>query len=156
MLVPVGVVGWAVLFSVEAARKGPAWAKSHLRRVAAAMGVTLLLAMVATLLVRPFWLGLGAAYPVAIGAFLAWGRWRQLAMVEREIGFAEIDPRLQARVMTRLRKGLALLALLALVAGVGLLANGVPHGWIIIALVPVAGLALVRTRLHDLEASPGQ
>jgi hypothetical protein len=144
-----------MLFSVEAARKGPTWAKTHLGRVAVVMGVLAVLALLSSVLVRPVWLGLGAAYPVAIGAFLAWGRWRQLAFVEREIGFGEIDPLLREGVLARLRRGLAVLGLIALVAGIGLVAIGLPHGWIVTSLAPVAVLALARAHVVELEARSG-
>jgi hypothetical protein len=144
-----------VLFSVEAARKGPTWAKTHLGRVAVVMGLVLVVALFLSVLLRPVWLGLGAAYPVAIGAFLAWGRWRQLVYIEREIGFGEIDPLMRERVLARLRRGLAVLGLIALVAGIGLVATGLPHGWILTALVPVAAFALARARMVELEAHQG-
>lgn len=146
MAVPVAVVGWAVLFSVDAARNGPAWAKGHLRRVSLVMAILLVAALLATAVVRPVWLGLSAAYPLAIGAFLAWGRWRQLFLVEKEIGFGEIDPRLRQQVLARLQRGLAITGSMALVAGLWLVATGIPHGWIVAGLAPVAGLAMARSR----------
>ena len=146
MAVPVAVVGWAVLFSVDAAKNGPAWAKGQLRRVSIVMAILLGFALVATAFVRPSWLGLGAAYPLAIGSFLAWGRWRQLTVVEREIGFGEIDERLRRQVLARLQRGLAVTGLIGLVAGLGLVATGIPHGWIVAVLAPIAGIAMAKSR----------
>jgi hypothetical protein len=154
IIVPVAVVGWAILFSVEAGRRGPAWAAAHLRVVAIVMGVLLLVSLAGVAAIRPAWLGLAAAYPLGLGALLARGRWRQLHLIEREIGFGDIDPRIRQRVLERLRKGLALTGVLALVAGLALLAVGIPHGLIVIVLVPIAIVAVLRSR-SSVTNEPG-
>lgn len=156
MAVPIAVVGWAVLFSVDAARNGPAWAKGHLRRVSVVMAILLVMAILAAAVVRPPWLGLSTAYPLAIGVFLAWSRWRQLVLVEREIGFDEIDPRLRQQVLARLQRGLAITGVIALVAGLGLVATGIPLGWIVAALAPITGLAMARSRMGLVSPARNQ
>src|SRR5688500_9982781 len=83
--VPVAVIGWAILFSVEAARRGPAWSFRHLGIVSNVLKPSLALGIVAVLVVRPIWVGLGIAYPLAVGLLMVASRRRQLAAIKREI-----------------------------------------------------------------------
>ena len=64
--VPVAVIGWAILFSVEAARRGSAWSFRHLGIVSNVLKPALALGIVAMLVIRPMWVGMGAAYPLAV------------------------------------------------------------------------------------------
>jgi hypothetical protein len=144
--VPVLVVGWAILFSVEAARRGPAWSFSHLGIVASVLKPALALGIVAILVVRPIWVGLGVAYPLAVGLFMVVVRRRQLAAVSRDMGFGDIRADLREQVLARLRRGLVIVGVLALVVGSLLASIGVVQGWVVGALAPTAGLALVRSR----------
>lgn len=151
-IVPVVVVGWAILFSVEAARQGPAWAVRHLRAAGGLFAAGLGLAVVTLLVVRPVWVGLSAAYPLTVVWILIAGRSRQLAMVDRAIGFGEVDAGLRGKLLARLRQGLWVVGGLALVIGATLASIGVVHGWIVAALAPVAVLAIIRSKRPGLGA----
>jgi hypothetical protein len=144
--VPVVVVGWAILFSVEAARRGPAWSLGHLGVVANVLKPALALGIVAILVVRPVWVGLGVAYPLAVGLFMVVIRRRQLAAVSRDMGFGDIRAELREQVLSRLRRGLLMVGGLALVVGSLLASIGVVQGWVVGALAPIAALALVRSK----------
>jgi hypothetical protein len=144
--VPVVVVGWAILFSVEAARRGPAWSLGHLGVVANVLKPALALGIVAILVVRPVWVGLGVAYPLAVGLFMVVIRRRQLAAVSRDMGFGDIRADLREQVLSRLRRGLLMVGGLALVVGSLLASIGVVQGWVVGALAPIAALALVRSK----------
>lgn len=144
--VPVAVVGWAILFSVEAARRGPAWAFGHLGIVANVLKPALAIGVVGFLVVRPIWVGLGVAYPLAVGWFMVAMRRRQLAAVSKDMGFGDIRTEWREQVLTRLRRGLLIVGALALVVGVLLASNGVVQGWLLGALAPIAGLALIRSK----------
>ena len=106
LLAPAGVIGWAALFSVLGIERGPVWSQRHLRAVLRFLGVLFLLSLVAFFVVRPIWVPLAVAYPLAMGALLAWGRVRQLAFVERSGGFSEIGPRLSTPVGGKIDPGL--------------------------------------------------
>ena len=140
------VVGWAILFSVEAARRGPAWSLGHLGVVANVLKPALALGIVAILVVRPVWVGLGVAYPLAVGLFMVVIRRRQLAAVSRDMGFGDIRADLREQVLSRLRRGLLMVGGLALVVGSLLASIGVVQGWVVGALAPIAALALVRSK----------
>jgi hypothetical protein len=144
--VPVVIVGWAILFSVEAARRGPAWSLGHLGVVANILKPALALGIVAVLVVRPVWVGLGAAYPLAVGLFMVVIRRRQLVAVSRDMGFGDIRADLREQVLSRLRRGLFIVGGLALVVGSLLASIGVVQGWVVGALAPIAALALVRSK----------
>ena len=145
--VPVAVIGWAILFSVEAARRGSAWSLGHLGIVSGVLKPVLALAIVAILVVRPMWIGLGVAYPLAVALFMVVIRRRQLAAVGRDMGFGDIRPDLREQVLlSRLRRGLIVVGVLALVVGSVLASIGVVQGWVLVALAPVAALALLRSR----------
>lgn len=144
--VPVVVVGWAILFSVEAARRGPAWSSGHLGIVANVLKPALALGIVAILVVRPMWVGLGVAYPLAVGLFMVVIRGRQLSAVSRDMGFGDIRADLRDQVLSRLRRGLIVVGALALVVGSLLASIGVVQGWVVGALAPIAALALIRSK----------
>lgn len=144
--VPVAVVGWAILFSVEAARRGPAWSFGHLGIVANVLKPALAIGIVAFLVVRPMWVGLGVAYPLAVALFMVVIRRRQLAAVNQDMGFGDIRAEWREQVLSRLRRGLIVVGSLALVVGVLLATVGVVQGWVVGALAPIAGLALVRSK----------
>lgn len=144
--VPVVVVGWAILFSVEAARRGPAWSFGHLGVVANVLKPALALGIVAILVVRPIWVGLGVAYPLAVGLFMVVIRRRQLAAVSRDMGFGDIRADLREQVLSRLRRGLIVVGALALVVGSLLASVGVVQGWVVGVLAPIAAFALVRSK----------
>lgn len=144
--VPVAVTGWAILFSVEAARRGPAWSLGHLGIVSNILKPALALGIVAVLVVRPMWVGLGVAYPLAVGLFMVVIRRRQLAAVGRDIGFGDVRADLREQVLNRLRRGLVVVGALALVVGSLLASIGVVQGWVLGALAPIAALALIRSK----------
>ena len=144
--VPVAVIAWAILFSVEAARRGPAWSFDHLGIVSNVLKPALALGIVATLVVRPIWIGLGVAYPLAVGLFMVATRRRQLAVVGRDMGFGDVRPDLREQVLSRLRRGLIVVGAMALVVGSLLAAAGLVQGWVLGALAPISALALVRSR----------
>jgi hypothetical protein len=151
--VPVVVVGWAILFSVEAARRGPAWSFGHLGVVANVLEPALALGIVAILVVRPVWVGLGVAYPLAVGLFMVVIRRRQLAAVSRDMGFGDIRADLREQVLSRLRRGLIIVGGLALVVGSLLASIGVVQGWVVGALAPIAALALVRSKVGQVGSA---
>jgi hypothetical protein len=145
-VVPVAVIGWAMLFSVEAARRGPAWALRHLAMVSTVLKMALVLGAVAILVVRPIWIGLGIAYPLAVALLLVVGRQRQLGMIEREIGFGEVQSDIRDRLLAKLRRGLIVVGGISLVVGFLLASVGVVQAWVLGSLAPIAGLALVRSK----------
>ncbi|HUP17472.1 MAG TPA: hypothetical protein VM848_15660 [Acidimicrobiia bacterium] len=151
--VPVAVVGWAILFSVEAARRGPAWSFGHLGIVENVLKPALALGIVAILVVRPIWVGLGVAYPLAVGLFMVVIRRRQLAAVGRDMGFGDTRTDLREQVLSRLRRGLIVVGALALVFGSLLASIGVVQGWVVGALAPIAVLALVRSKTGQVGSS---
>ena len=144
--VPVVVVGWAILFSVEAARRGPAWSFGHLGIVANILKPTLATGIIAIVVVRPLWVGLAIAYPLAVCLFMVVIRRRQLAAVSRDMGFGEVRADLREQVLSRLRRGLVVVGALTLVVGVLLASIGVAPGLVVAALAPIAALALVRSK----------
>ena len=151
--VPVAVIGWAILFSVEAARRGPAWSFGHLGIVSSVLKPALALGIVAILVVRPVWVGFGIAYPLTVGLFMVVVRRRQLAAVRRDMGFGDIRPDLREQVLSRLRRGLIVVGALALVVGSLLASIGVVQGLVVGALAPVAGLALLRSRSDQVGSA---
>ncbi len=151
--VPVAVVGWAILFSVEAARRGPAWSLRHLAMVSTILKMALALGIVAILVVRPIWVGLGAAYPLAVALLMVAGRQRQLAMIEREMGFGEVQPDVRDRLLSNLRRGLIVVGVASLVVGSLLASVGVVQGWVVGALAPIAALALVRSKAGQVGSA---
>ena len=154
--VPVAVIGWAVLFSVEAARRGSAWSFRHLGIVSNVLAPALALGIVAVLVIRPMWVGLGAAYPLAVSLMMVAGRRRQLAAVDREMGFGEVRPDLRERLLSRLRVGLMIVGAFSLLVGATLAGLGVPQGWVVGALAPISALALFRSRARLLRSETGQ
>lgn len=144
--VPVAVIGWAILFSVEAARRGPAWSFRHLGIVSSILRPALALGVVAILVVRPIWVGLSAAYPLAVGLLMVASRRRQLAAVEREMGFGDVRPDMREQLLSRLRRGLMVVGVSSLVVGSLLASVGVAQGWVVGALAPIAALALLRSK----------
>jgi hypothetical protein len=92
------------------------------------------------------WVGLGVAYPLAVGLFMVVIRRRQLAAVSRDMGFGDIRADLREQVLSRLRRGLIVVGALALVVGSLLASIGVVQGWVVGALAPIAALALVRSK----------
>ena len=92
------------------------------------------------------WSLLGVAYPLAVALFMVVIRRRQLAAVGRDMGFGDIRPDLREQVLSRLRRGLIVVGVLALVVGSLLASIGVVQGWVLGALAPVAALALLRSR----------
>jgi hypothetical protein len=149
--IPVAVIGWAILFSVEAASRGPAWSFRHLGIVSNVLKPSLALGIVAVLVVRPIWVGLGNAYPLAVGLLMVASRRRQLAAINREIGeretaFGQVRPEIRDVVLSRLRVGLTVVGVSSLVVGLLLAIVGVPQGWLVAALAPIAGIALLRSK----------
>ena len=146
LLAPAGVIGWAALFSVLGIEHGPAWSQRHLRSVLRVLGLLFVLCLVGLFVIRPVWVPLAVAYPVATGALLAWGRVRQLAFVERSGGFTEIAPDFRRRLALRLSRGLAVAAALAVTVGVVLVSASYWQGWIMVGLAMLIGFALFRSR----------
>lgn len=151
--VPVAVIGWAVLFSVEAARRGPAWSYGHLGIVSNVLKPALALGIVAILVVRPTWVGLGVAYPLAVGLFMVVTRRRQLAALGRDMGFGDIRAELREAVLSRLRRGLIVVGALSLVVGSLLARIGVVQGWVLGTLAPIAGFALLRSKTGQVGSA---
>ena len=149
-VVPVVVVGWAILFSVEAARRGPEWSFRHLGIVANVLKPAIALAVVAVIVLQPIWVGLGVVYPLMVALLMVATRRRQLAAVAREMGFGEIRPDLRALILARLRRGLIVVGALTLVVGWLLASIGVVQGWVVGALAPVSALALVRSKSGEV------
>jgi len=155
-VIPVVVVGWSIVFSVEAARRGAAWSHRHLSVMATVFKLAFSLAIVVVLVVRPIWVGLGVAYPLGVALMLVLTRQRQLAAVERDMGFGEIRPEVRQRLLDRLRRGLVVVAALSFVIGGSLATVGVVQGWVVAALAPIALVALARTRLDEGQIDEGQ
>lgn len=154
--IPVLVIGWAMLFSVEAARRGPDWALGHLRRASSIALIALVLGLAEAVIMRPIWVGLATVYPVAVAWFLVSGRRRQLAIIEREMGFGDIDEEMRKRILSKLRTGLIVVASFAFAIGTVLAGIGVPQGWIVVGLAPIALIAILRSRSVALGAAPPQ
>jgi hypothetical protein len=152
--VPVAVVGWAMWFSARAAISGPTWALSHLERMTPLLVIGMVAAFGVAALVRPVWLGVGAAYPLALGAYLAGSRRRQLRMVSGDGGFGEINRALQSRVLTALGRGLGIAGIIAGVMGTVVVTAGLPQGWLVAGLAPVA-LAIAATATRAARKAPG-
>jgi hypothetical protein len=144
-VVPVAVIGWSIIFSVEAARRGPAWSLRHLEIMGRILRPALALGIVAILVVRPVWVGLSVVYPIAVALLMAAGRRRQLAAIERG-GFGEVQPATRDRMLARLRPGLILVGAASLLLGIFLAAIGVFQGWVLAALAPITGVALLRSK----------
>jgi hypothetical protein len=151
--VPVIVIGWAVLFSVEAARRGPDWALRHLQRASVVTLLGLVLALAAAVIIRPLWIGLGAVYPLAVGWLLVSGRRRQLEIIQREMGFGVIEDEIRKRILSKLRTGLVVVGVLALGIGALLAGVGVDQGWIVAGLSPISLVAILRSNPPGLGAS---
>jgi hypothetical protein len=143
---PVAVIGWAILFSVEAARRGPAWSFRHLGIVSNVLKPSLAIGIVAVLVVRPIWVGLGIAYPLAVGLLMVASRRRQLAVIDRESGFGQVRPEIRDVLLSRLRVGLSIVGVSSLVVALLLASVGVPQGWLVGALAPIAAIALLRSK----------
>ena len=143
---PVAVIGWSIIFSVEAARRGPAWSLRHLEVMGRILRPALALGIVAILVVRPVWVGLSVVYPIAVALVMVAGRRRQLAAIEREMGFGDVPPTTRDRMLDRLRPGLILVGAASLLLGIFLAAIGVLQGWVLAALAPIAGIALLRSK----------
>jgi hypothetical protein len=137
---PVAVMGWSMWFAARSAVIGPAWALRHLRIATPVMTASLVLGLLAAFLVRPVWMGLAVLYPLAIGAWLARSRRLQLAMVDRDGGFGEIDPAMRSRLALALARGLRIAGVFVWFGGLALVAFGVAQGWLVAALGPVAVL----------------
>lgn len=146
LLAPGGVIGWAALFSVLGVERGPAWSQVHLRAVLRVLVVLLVACGVGLFVIRPIWVVVAFAYPLVIGAMLAWGRIRQLAFVERSGGFTEITDDFRRRLAARLNRGLMVASILAMTVGVVLVVSGYWQGWIMVVLAFVIGFALSRSR----------
>jgi hypothetical protein len=115
------------------------------------------LGVLAAFLVRPVWMGLAVLYPLAIGAWLARSRRLQLAMVDRDGGFGEIDPAMRTRVALGLARGLRVAGILVWFGGLALAAFGVAQGWLVAVLGPVAVLtALFVTRQVRIQPDKGR
>ena len=153
-VVGVAVIGWAILFSVEAARRGPAWSYRHLGIVSNVLKPALALGIVAILVVRPVWIGLGAVYPIGLALLMVAGRRRQLAAIEREMGFGEVRPHTRELLLSRLRKGLVVVGAISLIAGALLAGIGMVQGWVIGALAPIAAVALLRSKPGQVGSTP--
>ena len=153
-VIGVAVIGWAILFSVEAARRGPAWSYRHLGVVSNILKPALALGIVAILVVRPVWVGLAAVYPLAVTLLMVGGRRRQLAAVEREMGFGDIRPHTRDMVLSRLRRGLVAVGAMSLVVGSLLAGIGLVQGWVLAALAPIAGVALLRSKPGQVGSTP--
>jgi hypothetical protein len=154
---PVAVMGWSMWFAAKSAVTGPAWALRHLRVATAVLTAAVLLGVVAAVLIRPVWMGLAVLYPLAIGAWLARSRRLQLAMVDRDGGFGEIDPTMRTRVALGLARGLRIAGVLVWFGGLALAAFGVAQGWLVAVLGPVAVLtALFVTRQVSIQPDKGR
>lgn len=127
------VTGWGAYLSVNAATKGPGWALGHLQRALPVAVGSLLLAGVAALIVRPFWVGLALLYVLGVTAWLIDRQRRVLRAIESEHGFGEVSPERRAEILHRVRVwclgGAAILVVIALAVsstvgplGLGLLA----------------------------------
>jgi hypothetical protein len=97
------VAAWAGWYSVGSATRGPAWALAHLRTAVPVFGWALLPMLVAALLIRPVWAGVGALYVLGMARWLVGSQRRSLLLVEREIGFEAIDPIARRRTLRRAR-----------------------------------------------------
>jgi len=154
---PVVVMGWSMWFAARSAVIGPGWALQHLRLATPALTFAVVLGLVTALLIRPVWMGLAVLYPLAIGAWLARSRRLQLAMVDRDGGFAEIDPAIRARLALGLARGLRLAGILVWFGGLALVAFGVAQGWLVALLGPVAVLtALFVSRRVPIQPDKGR
>ena len=137
---PVLVIGWSMAFAAKSAISGPAWALGHLRIATPSLLAGVVAGVAATTLVTPVWMGLSVLYPFAVGTWMAAARRRQLAFVERDGGFGEIDPHVRYRVSRGLGRGLHIAGALAWFTGLLVVLLGVAQGWLIALLGPVAVL----------------
>ena len=153
-VVGVAVIGWAILFSVEAALRGPSWSYRHLGIVSNILKPALALGIVAMLVVRPVWVGLGVVYPLGVALLMVAGRRRQLAAIEREMGFGEVRPHTRELVLLRLRKGLVVVGAMSLIVGILLAGIGLVQGWAVAALAPIAAVALLRSKPGQVGSTP--
>ena len=153
-VIGVAGIGWAILFSVEAARRGSAWSFRHLGIASNVLKPALALGIVAILVVRPVWVGLGAVYPLGLALLMVAGRRRQLAAIEREMGFGEIRPHTRELLLSRLRKGLVVVGAISLIVGALLAGIGMVQGWVIGALAPIAAVALLRSKPGQVGSTP--
>lgn len=133
-----------MVFAARSAVLGPAWALRHLRIVTPLLMVGLAVGLVGAIIVSPFWLGLAVMYPFAVGAWLADVRRRQLRFVAADGGFDEVDPGLRIRLAKGLGRALRVAAALTWFSGLGVVALGVPQGWLVTLLGPVAVLTAWR------------
>jgi hypothetical protein len=150
--VPVLVIAWSMMFAARSAVSGPGWALRHLGVVTPVLALGLALGLVAAFLVRPVWLGLSVMYPLAVGAWLADARRRQLRFVSSDGGFDEVDPRLRARLAQGLGRALRIAAAVAWFSGLAVVAVGIPQGWLVTLLGPVA--VLIAWRLGQQAGPP--
>jgi hypothetical protein len=154
---PVAVMGWSMWFAAKSAVAGPGWALQHLRVATPVLTGAMVLGLLAAFLVRPLWMGLAVLYPLAIGAWLARSRRLQLAMVDRDGGFGEIDPAMRTRLALSLARGLRVAGVLVWFGGLALAAFGVAQGWLVAVLGPVAVLtALFVTRQVPIQPDKGR
>ncbi len=137
---PVLVIGWSMIFAANSALNGPGWALRHLRLAVPALGAGVIAGTAAALLVSPSWLGVAIIYPFAVGAWLAVTRRRQLAFIERDSGFGEVDPQLRLRLLHGLGRSLRIAGAVAWFSGLGIVALGVAQGWSVTVLGPTAVL----------------
>ncbi|MDP3984599.1 MAG: hypothetical protein Q8Q52_06330 [Acidimicrobiia bacterium] len=148
---PVAVVCWSMWFAARAALSGPAWALAHLRLALTSLASGLIIALLAALVVRPSWMSLGVAYPFAVGTWMASTRRRQLAVVEKDGGFGEIDPQVRFRLSRGLGRSLRIAGAVAWFTGLAVVALGVAQGWLIVALGPIAILIAMFVTRRTVE-----
>jgi hypothetical protein len=154
---PVSVMAWSMWFAAKSAVTGPGWALQHLRIASPVLAGAVVLGLLAALLVRPVWMGLAMLYPFAIGAWLARSRRLQLAMVDRDGGFGEIDPTIRTRLALSLARGLRIAGFMVWFGGLALAAFGVAQGWLVAVLGPVAVLtAFFVTRKVTIQPDKGR
>lgn len=142
--VPVLVIAWSMLFAARSAVAGPAWALRHLRVAAPSLAAGVVVGVAAALVATPFWLGIAIMYPFAVGAWLATSRRRQLSIVEADGGFGEVDARVRYRLAQGLGRALRIAAAVTWFTGLGVVAVGIPQGWLITLLGPLAVLTAWR------------
>ena len=154
---PVAVMGWSMWFAARSAVSGPGWALQHLRVATPVLTGAMVLGLLAALIARPVWMGLAVVYPLAIGAWLARSRRLQLAMVDRDGGFGEIDPAIRTRLALALARGLRVAGVLVWFGGLALAAFEVAQGWLVAVLGPVAVLtAFFVTRQVRIQPDKGR
>ncbi len=146
LLAPVGLIGWAALFSVWGVSRGPDWARGHLKRVVRLLVALLVPILVAAVFVRPLWAVFAVAYPLLIGLWLASARSRQLEFLSSREGFGEVSDEFRQRLASRLGNGLVVSAFLALAMAAVLIYSGYWQGWIMVGLTAIALYAYSQTR----------